>query len=355
MEEMVDAQSGQFKENVLAVVGNTPLVRFDRYLPHKGVNLFAKLEMLNPGGSIKDRPATAILEKALQSRTINSETVIVESSSGNMGIGLAQACRYYGLRFVCVVDPRTAHQNLQLLRVYGAEVDYVDQPDPVTGEFLQARIHRVHTLLQEIENSFWPNQYENPNNPGVHYRTTMREIAQALEGKVDYLLVATSTCGTIRGCAEYVRDHRLQTRIVAVDAVGSLIFSNMKAKRMIPGIGAGIKPPLNEPSLIDEVIHVSDLDCVTGCRRLVSREAVLAGGSSGGVLSALEKLLHRLPAGATCVVILPDRGERYLDTIYSDEWVQQHFGHVDHLWRNTVETSGRDNRNLNAGKGGVSR
>ncbi|HYO13414.1 MAG TPA: 2,3-diaminopropionate biosynthesis protein SbnA [Thermoanaerobaculia bacterium] len=339
MEEMHSARSRPTQENVLAVVGNTPLVRLQKYLPGTDVNLFAKLEMLNPGGSIKDRPATMILENALRSGAINSETVIVESSSGNMGIGLAQACRYYGLRFVCVVDPRTAEQNLQLLRVYGADVDYVDQPDPVTGEFLQARINRVRILLQEIENSFWPNQYENLNNPGTHYRTTMREIAETLKGQVDYLFVATSTCGTIRGCAEYVHDHGLRTRIVAVDAVGSLIFSNVKAKRMVPGIGAGVKPPLSAPSLIDEVVHVNDLECVTGCRRLVSREAVLAGGSSGGILSAIEKMLDRLPLGATCVAILPDRGERYLDTIYSDEWVQHHFGHVDHLWRSPAEIS----------------
>ncbi len=293
--------------------------------------------MLNPGGSIKDRPATTILEEALRSQAINAGTTIVESSSGNMGIGLAQACRYYGLRFICVVDPRTAEQNLQLLRVYGAEVDHVTQPDPETGEFLQARINRVRALLQEIENSFWPNQYENRHNPAAHYSTTMREIADALDGRVDYLFVATSTCGTIRGCAEYALDLGLGTRIVAVDAIGSLIFGNVSGKRMIPGLGAGIRPPLCEPSLIDECVHVSDLDCVAGCRRLMAREAILAGGSSGGVLAAIEKKLNRLPAGATCVAILPDRGERYLDTIYSDAWVLHHFGHVGSLWQNPAE------------------
>jgi cysteine synthase len=170
--------------------------------------------------------------------------VIVESSSGNMGIGLAQACRYHGLRFLCVVDPKTTRQNLQSLRTYGAEVDLVTQSDPVTGEFLQARINRVKALLHRIEGSFWPNQYENLNNPALHYRATMHEIATALDGKVDFLFVATSTCGTIRGCAEYARDHGMKMRILAVDPVGSLIFSNVKASRLIPGLGAGIRPPL---------------------------------------------------------------------------------------------------------------
>lgn len=323
---------GRVKNNILDAVGRTPLVRLTRYLKRTDVNLFAKLELLNPGGSIKDRPAVEILERALAAGAIGPETIVVESSSGNMGIGLAQACRLHGLRFICVVDPRTAEQNLQLLKVYGAEIDHVTQPDPETGEFLKARINRVRELIRELPGAFWPNQYENLGNPGAHYRTTMREVAEALDGRVDYLFVATSTCGTIRGCAEYARDHGMRTRIVAVDAVGSLIFSDVKAKRMIPGLGAGIRPPLCEISLIDECVHVSDVDCVAGCRRLVAREAILAGGSAGGVLAAIEKVQHSLPPGATCVAILADRGERYLDTVYSDEWVRKHFGPVDHLW-----------------------
>jgi len=317
---------------VLSAIGNTPLVRLSHFLADSSLQVFAKLELLNPGGSIKDRTAVAILEEAFRSGAIDSRSVIVESSSGNMGIGLAQACRYHGLRFICVVDPKTAAQNIQILRTYDAEIVQVTEPDPETGEFLQARIDRVKTLLGQIESSFWPNQYENLSNPGAHFETTMREIASALDGKIDYLFVATSTCGTIRGCAEHVRHYGLRTKIVAVDAVGSQIFSNVRAKRMIPGLGAGIKPPLCRPSLIDECVHVDDVDCVAGCRRLVLREAILAGGSSGGVVAALEKMQSRIPPGSVCVVVLPDRGERYLDTVYSDEWVHRHFGNVEYRW-----------------------
>src|SRR5947199_6233225 len=152
----------------------------------------------------------------------------------------------------------------------------------------------------------------------------MHEIATELVGKVDFLFVATSTCGTIRGCGEYVRDHGLATRVIAVDAVGSLIFSDVQAKRMIPGLGAGLRPPICDLSLIDECVHVDDLDCIAGCRRLVAREAILAGGSSGGVLAAVEKLQGRIHDGAVCVAILPDRGDRYLETLFSDEWVHEH-------------------------------
>ncbi|HEY2291049.1 MAG TPA: 2,3-diaminopropionate biosynthesis protein SbnA [Thermoanaerobaculia bacterium] len=318
----------QVHNGILSTVGDTPLVRLGHLLPSARFQVYAKLESFNPGGSIKDRPALQILEEALRSAKIRPGSVVVESSSGNMGIGLAQACRYHNLRFICVVDPKTSAQNLRVLRAYGAEVDLVSEPDPVSGEFLQARITRVKSLLQEIDGAFWPNQYANQQNPGAHYHRTMREVATALAGKVDVLFVATSTCGTIRGCGEYVRDHGLSTRVIAVDALGSLIFSHQRAKRMIPGLGAGLRPPLCDPTLIDDVVLVNDLECVEACRRLVARESILAGGSSGAVVAALERLQETISDDANCVLILPDRGERYLDTIYDDDWVREHLGGV---------------------------
>jgi cysteine synthase A len=305
---------------VLSAIGGTPLVELERLFVDCNFRIFAKLEALNPGGSIKDRPAVAILEEALRTGTIGPATVVVESSSGNMGVGLAQACRYHGFRFICVVDPKIALLNLRILRAYGAEIEEVAEPDPVTGEFLQARLKRVEQLVDSLPRAFWPNQYANRNNPGSHYRSTMAEVASSLE-RIDYLLAATSTCGTIRGCAEYIRDHRLKTKVVAVDAVGSLIFSDRKATRRIPGLGAGLRPPLCDLSLIDKTVHVTDLDCVKGCRLLVEREAILAGGSSGGVVAAVERIRSEIPEGAHCVLMLCDRGERYLDTVYNDEWV----------------------------------
>ena len=327
-------------DGILSTIGNTPLIALKRLLPAAGFQVFAKLEALNPGGSLKDRPALLILENALRAGEVGPGTVVIESSSGNMGIGLAQACRYHDLRFLCVVDPKTSAQNLRVLRAYGAEIDFVAEPDPASGEFLQARLNRVQVLVQEIPGAFWPNQYANLHNPGAHYRSTMHEVATELEGKVDVLLVATSTCGTIRGCAEYIRDHGLTTRVVAVDALGSLIFSSQKAKRLIPGLGAGLRPPLCEPEMIDEVVLVNDLECVVGCRQLVARESILAGGSSGAVVSALSRLQDHIPDGAHCVLVLPDRGERYLETIYDDQWVQDHFGDVEHLWQDPATAAG---------------
>jgi N-(2-amino-2-carboxyethyl)-L-glutamate synthase len=328
---------GKISDGILATIGETPLVRLRRFVPQARFGLFAKLEALNPGGSIKDRPAVAILEDALHSGAIGPSTLVIESSSGNMGIGLAQACRYHGLRFLCVVDSKIAPANLRMLQAYGAEIDLVPEPDPESGEFLQARLNRVRELLGRIDDAFWPNQYSNLKNPGAHYDTTIHEVVSVLGGRVDFLFIATSTCGTIRGCSEYIRDHGLATQVIAVDAVGSLIFSDVKSRRLIPGLGAGLRPPLCDLSMIDECVHVGDLDCIAACRRLVACEAILAGGSSGGVLAAVEKMKDRIPDGAVCVAILPDRGERYLETLFSDDWVREHFGDVEHLWRDAHE------------------
>ena len=323
-------------EGILSVIGETPLVRLNQVFEDINFRLYAKIEGCNPGGSIKDRPALRIIKHGIETGVILPGTVIIESSSGNMGIGLAQTCSYFGLRLICVVDPKTTAQNIRLIKAYGAEIDLVTEPDPVTGEFLKARIDRVKTLLGRIEHSFWPNQYANQYNPIAHHQT-MHEIAMVMEGKVDYLFCSTSTCGTLRGCSEYIRNHGLQTKIIAVDAMGSVIFGGEKRKRLIPGHGAAVVPPLYKSGLVDRCIHVSDLDCVVGCRRLARHEAILAGGSSGAVIMAVEKAMNDIPEHSNCVAILPDRGERYLDTIYSDEWVKEHFGDVSYLWQDHLE------------------
>jgi cysteine synthase A len=287
--------------------------------------VYAKLESLNPGGSSKDRPAKWILEQALAEGRIRPGSTVIESSSGNMGIGLAQASILFGLRFICVVDPKTSLENICILRAYGAEIEYVGEPDPETREFLPARIQRVRSLLDRIPGSFWPNQYESLVNSLSHYSTTVPEIYGELE-RVDYLFCATSTCGTVRGCTDFVRAQGLATKVIAVDAVGSVIFGGEKGPRFLPGMGAGIRPPLCPFGQVDRCVHVSDLESVVGCRQLLRQEAIFAGASSGGVISAVRKLAPLIPEGSVCAVILPDRGERYLQTVYCEEWVQQHLG-----------------------------
>ncbi|EHR60648.1 2,3-diaminopropionate biosynthesis protein SbnA [Saccharomonospora cyanea] len=323
------------RRGILATVGSTPLVELERLSIDCDMRVFAKVEKFNPGGSIKDRTAVSMLLDRLYTGQLDpGRSVVVESSSGNLAIGLAQLCRYFGLRFVCVVDARTTSHNVSVLRAYGAEVEVVTEPDPVTGELLAARLRRVEELLDELPDAFWPNQYANPRNPKAHERT-MREIATALNDRVDYLFCPTGTTGTLQGCARYVRAHGLSTTIVGVDAVGSVLFDPdpPPVSRLVPGHGASVRPALLDPSAAHRVVHVDDLDCVVGCRRLVAREAILAGGSSGAAVSALHRLAPSLPPGSTCVLILPDGGDRYLDTVYSDQWVREHFGDVTHHWR----------------------
>jgi N-(2-amino-2-carboxyethyl)-L-glutamate synthase len=324
------------REGILLTIGNTPMVELTRVFSHLPVRVFAKLEQFNPGGSAKDRPALHMIERGFANGQIGPGTVVIESSSGNLGIGLAQVCSYYRLRLIVVVDPKTTEQNINLLKVFNAEVEMVSEPDHATGEFLPARIRRVQELLKLYPDSYWPNQYANEYNSGAHHQT-MHEISMAFNGKVDYLFCATSTCGTLRGCAEYKREHGLKTKIVAVDAVGSVIFGGLKAKRLIPGHGAALVPALYQTGLADDCVHVTDVDCVVGCQRLVHEEAVLAGGSSGAIISAIEKYSSKLPPDAVCAAILPDRGERYLNTIFNPQWIKQHFGDIDHFWKPTTE------------------
>jgi len=310
---------------ILATIGGTPLVTLERVVPVPGVQVFAKMEMFNPGGSVKDRTALHMLHGKVRSgELVPGRSVVVESTSGNLGVGLAQLCAYFGLELICVVDTRTTAQAVALLRAYGAAVEVVSSP---ADDLLGARIRRVRELVATLPDAFWPNQYENPLNAAAHQQT-MAEIAAVLDGRVDYLFCSVSTGGTLRGCGDYLRDHAMTTKLVAVDAAGSAIFHTPTERRLIPGHGAGRRPPLVDVRAVSEIVHVTDLECVRACRTLVAREAILAGGSSGATVAALGKLRHRIPAGSRCVLVFPDDGNRYLDTIYSDPWVREHFGEV---------------------------
>lgn len=310
---------------ILSVIGKTPIIRLSRLSEKFGLDLHAKLELLNPSGSIKDRAAFRMLSHAIEHGAVTAETTIIESSSGNLGVGLAQFCKYHRLRFVCVVDPMATQQNLALLRAYGAEVDLVDSQNAAGGGYLQQRIARVQALLASTPNSFWPNQYANRENSNS-FIAFMDDVRRAFDGKgPDYLFIAASSCGTLSGCSAYIKQHQLSTKIVAVDAEGSVLFGSAGPRRLIPGHGAGRVPELFSPDLADDFIQISEIDCIQGCRDLMEHEAILAGGSSGAIVAAVQRKLSTLRPGATCLVVLADRGDRYLDTIYSDQWVAEHF------------------------------
>ncbi len=301
-------------------VGNTPLVQISRLFP--GRNVYAKLEMMNPGGSMKDRPARYIIEKGLADGIFTQDTHLIESTSGNLGIALAMVSRLYGLRFTAVVDPKITKTNLNIIRQFGANIDMVSVPDQAGG-YLQTRIKRVQELLQKVPSAYWINQYANELNWQSHYHGAGQEIAEAIDGTLDYLVAPVSTTGSILGISRRLREKFPQLQVIAVDAVGSVIFGTKPGPRELPGIGASRVPEIFTPAEISQVVHVTDRESVDGCNLLLEQEGIFAGGSSGSVIAALQKLLPTLPPAARIAIILPDRGDRYLDTVYDPDWVQQ--------------------------------
>ncbi len=306
---------------ILDTIGHTPLVRLTKLYPELKQKIFAKLEAFNPGGSIKDRTALRLITHAMESGKLKKGDTVVESSSGNMAIGLAQVCNYFDLNLEVVVDPMVNSQNVKIIKAHGATVHHVTTPCK-EGGYLKARLDKVQEILNSNPRCFWTNQYGNPQNPATH-RQTMHEIVKGLGFAPDYLLAATSTCGTLMGCADYIDKNHLNTKVIAVDAVGSVIFDSPAGKRNIPGHGAGRKSQFLDKKSIHDVIHINEEECVDGCHRLLHREAILCGGSSGAVTYAVQKIASDLPVGVTIAMILCDNGERYLDTIYNEEWVKE--------------------------------
>ena len=306
--------------SVMACVGRTPLVELGRQFPPPGPAVIAKLELMNPSGSMKDRSAAYIIERGLADGTITGTSHLLESSSGNFGIALASAARVYGLEFTCIVDPKTTPANLRILRSLGAHVEIVTDAD-AHGCHLDARLRRVAELCREQPGALWINQYANDRNWQAHFHGTGGEILADLDRPLDCLVVPVSTTGTILGLARRLRAAFPRLHVVAVDAVGSVIFGGPPGPRHVPGLGAGRRSVLLTADDVDEVVSVSDREAVAGCRALAATEGILAGGSSGAVVAAIEQIRPRIPRTWQLLTVLPDRGDRYLDQVYNDEWV----------------------------------
>jgi N-(2-amino-2-carboxyethyl)-L-glutamate synthase len=307
-------------DSIADCVGRTPLVRLQRLFPFEGLNVLAKLELLNPGGSVKDRPAHFIITSGIRDGTIRAGTPLIESSSGNLGIALAMIARTYGLPFTCVVDPKISPANLRILRCLRADIDMVREKDE-HGGYLGTRIRRVQHLVEQTPGTLWVNQYANRLNWRSHYEGEGDEIARELGRNVDVLVAAVSTTGTILGVARRLRELNPRLRVVAVDAVGSVIFGATPARRELPGMGASRVPELLCRNEIDEVVYVSDREAVEGCHALAAHEGIFAGGSSGAAVVAIRKLLPSLRNGGNVVTLFADRGDRYLDLVYDQAWV----------------------------------
>ncbi|WP_439423120.1 2,3-diaminopropionate biosynthesis protein SbnA [Saccharothrix sp. HUAS TT10] len=285
-----------------------------------GLNrLHLKIEGLNTGGSIKMKTARGILEGAELSGVDLSRVRIIESTSGNLGVALAVICAAEGYRLTCVTDPNSNAASVAVMRALGAEVVVVEERDE-NGGFLGSRINYIHERLKREPDLFWANQYANPDNPLAHERTTAPAVLDEFE-QVDYLFVGVGTGGTLMGVTDYFRTHSPKTRIVAVDTVGSVNFGSEPKPRLIPGLGTSRRPELLSPDAPDEVVLVPEDETVRECRWLARTTGLLAGGSTGTVLAAIRSQAAAISPDDTVVAIAPDLGERYLDSIYNDDWV----------------------------------
>ena len=286
--------------------------------------LFLKCEGFNFAGSIKLKAATEMVEAAERAGVLTPDSVLVESSSGNLGVALSMLAASKRYEFLCVTDSRCNLATRRLMVALGSQVHVISKPDPVGG-FLGARLDFVRALCASNERYVWLNQYVNPGNWQAHYRTTAPAIARQFP-QLDVLFVGVGTTGTLMGCSRYFREWRRRVQVVAVDSIGSVAFGGLPGRRMIPGLGTSVPPPLLDASYVDDVIRVEEADTVRACHRL-ARHGFLFGGSTGTVVSGATSWLTRNGArGAIAVAIAPDLGERYLDTVYQSNWVEDLYG-----------------------------
>ena len=341
--------------SILDAVGRTPMVRLRRLTERPDVEILAKLDYLNPGGSTKDRPLVRMVEEAELNGDLKPGTTIIDSSSGNFAVAMAMAGAAKGYRVICVVDPKLTEVIKRMLLVLGADLEYATDADE-TGSYLRSRLALRDRLVESIPDAWCPDQYRNKASIRAHYYGTGAEIIAAVEGRLDVLVVAIGTGGTISGSARMVKKHLPGVKVIAADAVGSKIFDDEVYPWLQKGLGSGLRADEldnMEVSIIDEVRLIGDQEAFMTSRALACNEGILAGGSAGCATFAALTVSHDLPPGARIVTILPDRLERYLLEHASDVWMTEHGfeteAHTEAVWgavhawcKNARTVRGRD-------------
>lgn len=327
--------------NILETIGRTPLVRLNRVARSLPATVLAKLEFLNPGGSVKDRIGLAMIEAAEREGRLKPGGTIVEATSGNTGVGLAIAAAIKGYKCIFVMPDKMSQEKVRLLRAFGARV--VVTPTAVEPNDPRSYYSVSKRIVAETPNSILANQYHNPENPAAHYRTTGPEIWQQTAGHIKAFVAGLGTGGTVTGVARYLKEQNPQVKIIGVDPVGSLLYDTWRLGRVpdepflktykVEGIGEDFLPGAIDLSLIDEVVQVNDRESFLTTRQLVREEGIFCGGSSGSAVAGLLKssIVQTLDRDDFVVVILPDSGSRYLTKVFDDEWMRE-YGFLESTW-----------------------
>jgi cystathionine beta-synthase len=323
--ETTSSTGVEISDSILDAVGDTPLVRLSRLGKDLRPQLIAKVEALNPGGSIKDRAAIALIEAAERDGKLKPGGTIVEPTSGNTGTGLAIAAALKGYRVIAVMPDKMSKEKIDLLRAYGAEV--VVAPTEVPPESPESYYRVADRLTEEIPGAFQPNQYKNQANPEAHYRTTGPELWRQTGGQITHFVAGVGTGGTITGVGRYLRERKPDIQIIGADPVGSIYSGGEEGVKpyLVEGVGEDFWPDTYDPSVVDRYITVSDRDSFLWTRRLAETEGILAGGSGGLALYAAYQVARELDdPSAMVVVILPDGGRSYLSKVFNDAWMRQY-------------------------------
>lgn len=314
--------------NILEAIGRTPLIRLNRIAEGYKPRIYVKADNLNPGGSVKDRIGVAMIDEAERKGLLRPGGTIIEGTSGNTGIGLALVAAVRGYRLIFTITDKQSQDKINLLKAFGAEV--IVCPTGVAPDDPRSYYSVAKKLAREIPNSFYPNQYDNPANGEAHYRTTGPEIWEDSEGQITHFVAGMGTGGTICGTAKYLKERNPAVKVVGVDPVGSLYYDFFHQGKIttahpykVEGIGEDIFPKNMDFSFVDDVIRVTDKECFLMARKLVRCEGILAGGSTGGAVSAGLKVARNLTERDFVVIFIPDTGTRNLSKIYNDEWMRQ--------------------------------
>ena len=334
----------KYHQNILQAIGNIPLIRLNKITPKNGGMILAKAEFLNPGGSIKDRMALYIIEKAEQDGLLRPGSTIIENTSGNTGMGVAIVAAVKGYKAIFTMPDKMSREKIEMLKAFGARV--VITPTDVPADSPKSYYETAKRIARETPDSFYLNQYHNPDNIEAHYHTTGPEILEQTDGKITHLVAGIGTGGTISGTGRFLKEKIPGLKVIAVDPVGSVFYDYFKRKEMIKphvyrveGIGEDMLTGAMDFSVVDDMIQVTDKDCFLTARNLARMEGLFAGGSSGGAVYGAIKVAEKAKPDDIIVVILPDSGNRYISKFYNDEWMADNgflsyeflHGHVSEL------------------------